>query len=140
MIVLTGKSAKRFKVPYSSLSAVASGAWVIDCLKLYRGPLLLLCTHQDSLYTLIRSAARIKSLDKLAKLIHHAIPSATFSDPLSLHKNGNTRVTGSMTDMKNMIRHWLYVEHTNIPTIQAMINDCPFSAINYDKPKNRIHA
>jgi hypothetical protein len=39
MLALTIKAAKRWKQQYAALTAVESGAWVVDLLKLGRDPL-----------------------------------------------------------------------------------------------------
>jgi len=138
MIALTLKSAKRFGVRYSTLTPVASGAWVVDRMKLHKGPFLLICTHQDSLYTIIRPEKKIGSLEELVEEIQRSVPHVSLNSRFRLHKNGNRSVTGSMNDMKNLIRHGLHLG--NVPHMETIVNDCPFSAIGYDRPKNRILA
>ncbi len=138
MIALTMKSAKRFGVRYSTLTPVASGAWVVDRMKLHKGPFLLICTHQDSLYTIIRPEKEIGSLDELVEEIQRSVPQVSSNPSLPLHKNGNRSVTGSMNDMKNLIRRGLHLG--NVPHMETIVDDCPFRAISYDKPKNRILA
>lgn len=135
MIALTAKAAKRWKMRYAALPAVDTGAWVVDLLKLDKGPLLVLIIHQDSLFTRIRLAAALKSLEQMADLIAGAWPERRPADGV-ICRNGNRRVTGSITDMKHLIR--AHAKFDELAQIEDSINDCPFSAIDMEHPRGRF--
>jgi hypothetical protein len=135
MIALTARAAKRWKVAHTSLPAVETGAWVVDLMKLGKGPLLVLLVHQETLFTLLRPASAVKTLAQVAAEIavvqHGCAPAVA-----PLYRNGNRRVTGSLTDMKYLIRVWGL--HWALPVIEEKINDTPFSAIGMDFPGERF--
>jgi len=135
MIALTTKAAKRWKLKYVELEAVETGAWVVDLLKLGRGPLLVLIVHQDSLFTLLRPFAEVKSLEHLGAEIARVWPGYRL-DATAICRNGNRRVTGSITDMKHLIR--VHVRFDDLSVVEEKINDCPFSAIGMDHPQRRF--
>lgn len=135
MIALTAKAAKRWKMRYAALPAVDTGAWVVDLLKLDKGPLLVLIVHQDSLFTRIRPAAELKSLEQVAAEIGKVWPEQR-SDVAEIYRNGNQRVTGSITDMKHLIR--AHAKFDELAQIEDSINDCPFSAIDMEHPRGRF--
>lgn len=136
MIALTARAAKRFKLIHAQLPAVEDGAWVVDLVKLFRGPLLVLLVHQDSLFTLVRQAKEVKSLDSAARTVARVWPEIEQEDRTAVFKNGNRRVTGSINDMKHMIRVWTRFEP--LPRVEFKINDTPFSAIGMDHPSKRF--
>jgi hypothetical protein len=135
MIALTTKAAKRWKLKCAALSAVEAGAWVVDLLELDRGLLLVMIVHQDTLFTLLRPASEVKSLARVAEEISRVRPGEPV-DPASVCRNGNRRVTGTITDMKRMIRVW--VRHWELSVVEEKINDTPFSAIGMDLPRERF--
>ncbi|MDD5310082.1 MAG: hypothetical protein PHU25_22420 [Deltaproteobacteria bacterium] len=135
MITLTARAAKRWKVAHASLPPVETGAWVVDLMKLGKGPLLVLIVHQETLFSLLRPAAVVKTLDQVSGEITRVCPGrAPAVTPL--YRNGNRRVTGTITDMKYMIRVWAL--HWALPVVEEKINDTPFSAIGMDLPRERF--
>lgn len=135
MIALTARAAKRWKVPHASLPAVETGAWVVDLMKLGKGPWLVLAVHQETLFTLLRWASAVKTLAQAAAEIaavqRGRVPSVT-----PLYKNGNRRVTGSINDMKFMMRY--HARFDDLAEIEDQINGCIFSAIGMDVPRERF--
>jgi hypothetical protein len=135
VIALTARAAKRWKVAHAALPAVETGAWIVDLMKLGQGPLLVLIVHQDTLFTLLRPASLVKTVEQVAAEVAcvqpHHVPAVT-----PLYRNGNRRVTGSITDMKHLIRVWL--EFDELAVVEDKINDCPFSAIDMDHPRKRF--
>ena len=137
MIALTTRAAKRWKVPHSSLPAVETGAWVVDLMKLGKGPLLVLIVHQETLFTLLRPAADVKTLAQVAAEIAK-VQQGRAPAIAPLYKNGNRGVTGSITDMKFQVRFLAQVD--DLAEIERKINDCPFSAIGRGFPRDRFEA
>jgi hypothetical protein len=135
MIALTARTAKRWKVPHASLPAVERGAWVVDLMKLGKGPLLALFVHQDTLFTLLRQASVVKTLDQVAAEIA-AVQQGRAPAVVPLYKNGNRRVTGSIMEMKFMISYRAQVD--DLLKVEDGINGCIFSAIGMDVPRERF--
>ena len=136
MIAVTSKAAKRFKLTYRKLPPVDTGAWVVDLIKIARGPLLVLIVHQDSLFTLIRQSRDVKTIDDVAREIARVWPMPDPVESTIVSRNTNRHVTGSITDMKHLIRVWAKFEA--LPKVEAMINDTPFSAIGMEHPLKRF--
>jgi len=135
MIAVTARAAKRWKVPHASLPAVETGAWVVDLMKLGKGPGLVLIVHQETLFTLLRWASAVKTLAQVAAEIaavqHGRMPAVT-----PLYKNGNRRVTGSITDMKFMMR--CHAQFDDLAKIEDRINGSLFSVLGTDFPRERF--
>jgi hypothetical protein len=132
MIALTARAAKRFKASHSKLPPIETGAWVVDLIKLFRGPQLVLIVHQDSLFTLVRKSDEVKTLADAVREIGRVWPEIEPADRAAVYKNGSRRVTGTINDMKHMLRVW--TRFKTLPEAEFMINDTPFSAIGMDHP------
>jgi len=92
MIALTAKSAKKFKVNHKKLQPAINGCWVLDCLKLYRGSTLLLCVHQDSLYTIIRESSQIKTIEQVVDELSKECLWEKFEQPVQIYKVAVERI------------------------------------------------
>jgi len=135
MIALTNKSSTRFKVKFAELTPVENGAWVVDLIKFGKGPLVALIVHQDSLFTLVRMAAELKTMGD----VEHEIAQVWSPfESVAIVRNGNRRVTGSITDMKHMSRIH-YAHGDSLRDIENRLNDCPFSYIGMEHPRRRFH-
>lgn len=132
MLNLSAKAAKKFKISFSSLVSREGNYWRIDTVIISRKTWLL-CTHEPTLFTLILRATNFKKLeDLLPELNHFGLTQET----VTLGKGSNRKITGSMTDMKNMIWHMDH-DGTSVMEMITLINETPFSVIEMDSPTKR---
>ena len=132
MLNLTKKAAQRFRVNWPSLSGQSGDVWVIDVVMVGRIPKLLI-VHSRTLFTLVRGKSTLKTLEMVRSEILDSCPWYRFTGPITVGRNTDRRLTGSMTELKQMSK-WLYAVD-EIDRLEEQINKCLFSYLG-EKPRN----
>lgn len=125
MINLTRKAADRFKVPYSELEAREGDFWRVDIVYVQRRKYLL-CAHEVTLAVSLHQAARHRTLDSLFDALAERHPWYLGTRETGIMKGSNRRITGSMTDMKQMME---YMKDSTAEELEAFLYDTPYSCL-----------
>lgn len=132
MLNLSAKASKHFKFNHQGLPSRDGDFWRIDVF--YHDRLkYLICVHEKTLWSIIVHATDFKTPESLYHFIKEEC--VWYDQPLSIGKSSNRSVTGSIVDMRNMIK---YSEPETITEMEHIINDCPFSYIGYKTPQSAL--
>ena len=101
MINLSNKAAKRFGIHWKDLEERAGDFWKVDVVMMERVPMLFI-VHEYTLFTLVRRKSQFRDPQSIANEVIAASPWYKASEPFSLGKNGNRKLTGSINEMKRM--------------------------------------
>ena len=130
MINLTSKAAKRFRLKWSALKERSGDFWKVDVVMLGRVPMLLL-VHEYTLFTLVRRKSQFRDPLQLADEIRLCCPWYRYDSEPTLGKNGNRRITGSITEMKRVF--WEGFSPNQINAMEMRINQEYFSYLSTRK-------
>ncbi|MCD4675405.1 MAG: hypothetical protein K8S18_05340 [Desulfobacula sp.] len=142
MINLSNKAAKRFKSKWKDLEERSGDFWKIDIMMIGRVPMLLI-VHEYTLFTIIRRKSTFQNLHSVASDILKSCPWYRGSKSLSLGKNGNRQLNGSINEIKR-ITTGLY-SPDQINAMEMAINQCIFSYLstgksNYSNPFEAVES
>ena len=92
---------------------------------------VLFIVHEYTLFTLVRRKSQIRDLRMIADEVINACPWYRNIKTLTLGKNGNPRLTGSINEMKRMTLGLYSPEQIN--AMEMIINQGLFSYIAADR-------
>lgn len=98
MINLSKKAADRFKIKWKDLPEQDSDFWKIDVIMMSRYPVLLI-VHERTLWTLVRLKSGFKTVNEIADEVLLHCPWYRFNGNVTIGKNTNKRLTGSMNEL-----------------------------------------
>lgn len=124
MINLTNKAAKRFHINWKDLEERSGDFWKVDVVMIGRTPMLFI-VHEYTLFTFVRCKSQYRDLQSIADEIINASPWYKGQQSLSLGKNGNRKLTGSINEMKRMTLGLYAPEQIN--AMEMSINQGLFS-------------
>jgi hypothetical protein len=101
MINLSNKAAKRFHINWKDLEERSGDFWRVDVVMIGRTPMLFI-VHEYTLFTFVRPKSQFRDLQSLSGEINNASPWYKGEKSLSLGKNWNRKLTGSINEMKRM--------------------------------------
>jgi hypothetical protein len=130
MINLTKKTASRFNIPWHDLQQREGDFWKVDIFMMGRIPMLLV-VHEYTLFTLVRRKSQFKTIDAVAEEILRCCPWYRYNGEISIGKNSNRRVSGSINEMKRMLGFLDTPEKIN--KIEMTINNILFSYLSPKK-------
>ncbi len=130
MINLSNKSATRFKVKWKDLEERSGDFWKIDIMMIGRVPMLLI-VHEYTLFTIVRRKSMFQNLESITSDILKSCPWYHGSKSLSLGKNGNRQLNGSINEIKRITAGLYYPEQIN--DMEMSINQCIFSYLSAEK-------
>ncbi len=130
MINLSNKAATRFKVKWKELEERSGDFWKVDIMMIGRVPMLLII-HEYTLFTLIRRKSAFKNPHGIAIDILKSCPWYSGSKSLSLGKNGNRQLNGSINEIKRITIGLYSPEQIN--AMEMAINQCIFSYLSSEK-------
>lgn len=102
MINLTKKAATRFNIRWQDLAECKRDFWKIDVFTISRVPMLLV-VHEYTLFTLVRRKSEFKTIEAMAEEIRMASPWYQYEGEISVGKNFDCRITGSINEMKKVL-------------------------------------
>jgi len=130
MINLSNKAATRFKVKWKDLEERSGDFWKVDIMMIGRVPMLLI-VHEYTLFTIIRRKSTFQNLESITNDILKSCPWYHGSKSLSLGKNGNRQLNGSINEIKRMTVGLYSPEQIN--AMEMSINQCIFSYLSAEK-------
>ncbi len=112
-------------------------SWRVDILTIYRKRYILV-VHEKTLYTFLLRSPEVKTIEELIKQIMDKYSWYSY-DPENIFvgKGENRKVTGSITDMKNLIKYYQWDNLTKEIMLEH-INDTPFSMLGMDDPNRAV--
>ncbi|MCP3872883.1 MAG: hypothetical protein GY699_06980 [Desulfobacteraceae bacterium] len=130
MINLSNKTATRFKVKWKDLEERSGDFWKVDIMMIGRIPMLLI-VHEYTLFTIIRRKSTFQNLHSVATDILKSCPWYNGSKSLSLGKNGNRQLNGSINEIKRITVGLYSPEQIN--SMEMAINQCIYSYLSTEK-------
>ncbi len=130
MINLSNKTAKRFKIKWNDLKERSGDFWKVDIMMIGRVPMLLIA-HEYTLFTIVRRKSTFKNLESITGDILKSCPWYHGSKSLSLGKNGNRQLNGSINEVKRITAGLYSPEQIN--AMEMSINQCIFSYLSTEK-------
>lgn len=130
MIDLSTKAAKRFRIKWSDLKPRSCDYWKINVEMFGRVPMLLI-VHEYTLFTLVRRKSMFRKPLDIAGEIWKVCPWYRYKGEPTLGKNNDAKLTGSINEIKRLIRG-LY-SHEQINSVEMSINQCLFSYLSHGK-------
>jgi hypothetical protein len=130
MINLSNKAAKRFRVKWSSLEERSGDFWKVDVQMMDRVPMLFI-VHEYTLFTLVRRKTQFRNPLEIAGEIKMACPWYRYVGEPTIGKDGNRKLTGSISEMKRMT--WGLYSPEQMNALEMFINDCIFTYLSPDK-------
>jgi hypothetical protein len=112
MINLSNKAAIRFKSKWKELEERSGDFWKVDIMMIGRVPMLLI-VHEYTLFTIIRRKSEFQNLPGIANDILKSCPWYCGSKSLSLGKNGNRQLNGSINEIKRITAGLYSAEQIN---------------------------
>ena len=142
MINLTNNAAKRFKINWKDLEERSGDYWKVDVVMFSRTPMLFI-VHEQTLFTLVRRKSQFHDPQAIAAEIKACCPWYQGTETLSLGKNGDRRLTGSINEMKRWTDGIYAPEQIN--AMEMMINQGLFSYLstagrNYGTPFESVES
>lgn len=133
MINLSKKACKHFGIPWEDMEYHEGDSWRVDYVTIYRKKYLIV-VHEATLFTLLLRATEYK---EIKTVIAHIVMNCNWyrydPDKLFIGKASDRKVTGSIVDMKQLIKSNQEI-NMNVIEINRFLNDTPFSAISGKKP------
>ena len=130
MINLSNKAAKRFHISWKNLEERSGDFWKVDVVMNGRVPMLFI-VHEYTLFTLVRRKSQFKEPLSIANNILNSCPWYRGQKTFSLGKNGNPKLTGSITEMKRMVIGMYSPDQIN--AMEMFLNQCLFSYLSSEK-------
>ena len=132
MIDLSKKAAGRFKLKWDDLPERSGDHWKVDVMMVGRVPMLLI-VHAYTLFTLVRRKSEFKTVESIGDEIRRCCSWYRYDGPVTVGKNSNRRLTGSITEIKRNTRGMYSPEQIN--AMEMQINRCLFSYLS-KKPRD----
>ena len=132
MFNLSQKASKHFKKSFSNLESREGDYWRLDIVYINRRKILM-CVHEPTVYTTLLHGTDFKTLDQLFIRLRKKYP--WYVSPFNLGKGSNRHVSGTMTDMKIMMK---YDQTLTLHEYEELINETPFSILNYGSPDTEL--
>jgi hypothetical protein len=137
---LTNKAASRFNIQWHNLQQREGDFWKIDIFMTGRIPMLLI-VHEYTLFTLVRRKSEFKNIDAVAEEILKHCPWYRYNGEISIGKNSNRRISGSINEMKRILQ--LVHSPLQINKMEMTINNNFFSYLSpkkddYNAPFNAV--
>jgi hypothetical protein len=130
MINLSNKAAIRFKSKWKELEERSGDFWKVDIMMMGGIPMLLI-VHEYTLFTIIRRKSAFQNLHTVASEILKSCPWYHGPKSISLGKNGNRQLSGSMNEIKRTTAGLYSPERIN--AMEMSINQCIFSYLSTEK-------
>jgi hypothetical protein len=130
MINLSNAAAKRFGINWKDLGERTGDFWKINAVMVERVPMLFI-VHEYTLFTLVRRKSQFRDLSAVANEIVNSCPWYSGLKTLTLGKNGNRRLTGSVNEMKRMTLGLFYPDQIN--GMEMAINQGLFSYLSAER-------
>ena len=130
MIDLSNKAAKRFRIKWKDLEDRSGDFWKVDAFMIGRVPMLLI-VHEFTLFTLVRRKSKFRDPLTIADEIMQSCPWYRSPSKPSLGRNGNRKLTGSITEIKRMTMGLYSPEQIN--AMEMSINQVLFSYLSSDR-------
>jgi hypothetical protein len=130
MINLSNKAAKRFGIRWKDLEERSGDFWKIDVVMIERVPMLFI-VHEYTLFTLVRRKSQFRDILAVTKEVIITCPWYRGPKTLTLGKNGNRRLAGSMNEMKRMTLGLFSPEQIN--AMEMAINQGLFSYLSVER-------
>ncbi len=130
MIDLSNKAAKRFGIKWKDLEERSGDFWKVDVVMIGRVPMLFI-VHEYTLFTMVRRKSHFRDPLTIAEEIIQACPWYRGPATPSLGRNGNRKLTGSLTEMKRMTLGLYSPEQIN--AMEMSINQSLFSYLSTDR-------
>lgn len=112
-------------------------SWRVDILTIYRRRCLLV-VHEKTLYTFFLRSPEVKTIKDLIKQIREKCSWYDYdSENVFVGKGEDKKVTGSIIDMKKLIKYYQQDNRTK-EIILDHINDTPFSMLGMDDPNRAV--
>ena len=127
MINLSIKAAKRFGINWKDLEERTGDFWKIDAVMIERVPMLFI-VHEYTLFALVRRKSQFRDISAIANEILNSCPWYRGPKNLTLGKNGNRRLTGSINEMKRMTLGFFSPEQIN--AMEMTMNQGLFSYLS----------
>ena len=127
MIDLSKKAAGRFKLKWDDLPERSGDRWKVDVMMVGRVPMLLI-VHVYTLFTLVRRKSDFKTLEGIGEEIRRCCPWYRHVGPVTVGKNSNRRLTGSITEIKRNTWGLCLPDQSN--AMEMRINNCLFSYLS----------
>lgn len=124
MINLSNKAAKRFGINWKNLEERTGDFWKIDAVTVGRVPMLFI-VYEYTLFTLVRRKSHFRDILAIVNEVINSCPWYRWQKTLTLGKNGNRRLTGSINEMKRMTLGLLSPDQIN--AMEMTINQGLFS-------------
>lgn len=130
MIDLSHQAAKRFGIDWKVLEERSGDFWKIDVMMIGRVPMVLI-VHEFTLFTLVRRKRDYGDLQTLANEVLRACPWYRGPESFSLGKNGDRKLTGSISEMKRLTTGLYSPDQIN--AMEMAINPCIFSYLSAER-------
>ena len=124
MINLTQKTAKRFNINWKDLEERSGAFWKVDAVVMDRVPMLFI-VNEYTLFTLVRRKSQFRDPLAIANEVITSCPWYRSPATPSLGKNGDRKLTGSISEMKRMTVGFYSPEQIN--AMEMSINQGLFS-------------
>ena len=132
MIDLSKKAASRFGLKWDDLPERTGDHWKVDVMMVGRVPMLLI-VHAYTLFTLVRRKSEFKTVEGIGDEIRRCCPWYRYDGPVTVGKNTDRRLTGSITEIKRNTLGLYSLEQIN--AMETQINSCLFSYLS-KKPRD----
>jgi len=140
VIDFSKKAASRFGLKWEDLPERSGDHWKVDVMMVGRVPMLLI-VHAYTLFTLIRRKSDFKTVEGIGDEIRRCCPWYRYDGRVTVGKNSNRRLTGSITEIKR--NTWGLYSPEQINAMEMQINGCLFSYLSktprgYGKPHEAV--
>jgi len=110
--------------------------WKVDIMMVGRVPMALI-VHEYTLFTLVRRKSDFKTVERIADEIRRCCPWYRHAGRVTVGKNSDRRLTGSITEIRRNV--WGLYSPEQINAMEMHINKCLFSYLskvprNYGTP------
>lgn len=132
MIDVSKKAAGRFRLKWDDLLERSGDHWKVDIMMVERVPMLLI-VHVHTLFTLVRRKSHFKTVEDIGDEIRRCCPWYRYVGRVTVGKNSNRKLTGSITEIKR--NTWGLYSPEQINAMETQINNCLFSYLS-KKPRD----
>lgn len=132
MIDLSKRAAGRFRLKWEDLLERSGDRWKVDVMMVGRVPMLLI-VHEYTLFTLVRRKSEFKTVESIGDEIRRCCPWYRYVGRVTVGKNSNRKLTGSITEIKR--NTWGLHSREQINAMEMRINNCLFSYLS-ETPRN----
>jgi len=136
VIDLSKKAASRFGLKWEDLLERTGDHWKVDVMMVGHVPMLLI-VHAHTLFTLVRRKSDFKTVESIGDEIRRCCPWYRYGGRVTVGKNLNRTLIGSITEIKR--NTWGLYSPEQINAMERQINNCLFSYLskvprNYGTP------